>query len=58
MVLYGLDLMLVADKTESFPYADVLPFLAEHVQPSDQMLIFGCGTDLSIRLSRDGYGTR
>lgn len=42
----------------SFPYADVLPFLKEHVQPSDQMLVLGCGTELPLQLSRDGYGTR
>eukprot|EP00752_Nemacystus_decipiens_P007778 g6946.t1 len=41
-----------------FPYEDVLPFLKEHVQPSDQMLVLGCGTELPLRLSRDGYGTR
>lgn len=43
---------------EPFPYQDVLPFLAEHVQPSDQMLVLGCGTELPLQLSRDGYGTR
>lgn len=42
----------------SFPYQDVLPFLKEHVQPSDQMLLLGCGTELPLQLSRDGYGTR
>lgn len=41
-----------------FPYEDVLPFLKEHVQPSDQMLVLGCGTELPLQLSRDGYGTR
>ncbi|CAN0353760.1 unnamed protein product [Pylaiella littoralis] len=41
-----------------FPYEDVLPFLKEHVQPSDQMLVMGCATDLPLQLSRDGYGTR
>ncbi|CAM9777148.1 unnamed protein product [Ectocarpus sp. 4 AP-2014] len=42
----------------SFPYQDVLPFLKEHVQPSDQMLLLGCGTELPLQLSRGGYGTR
>ncbi|CAM9199845.1 unnamed protein product [Hapterophycus canaliculatus] len=42
----------------AFPYEDVLPFLKEHVQPSDQMLLMGCGTELPLQLSRDGYGAR
>lgn len=46
------------DQIASFPYEDVLPFLKEHVQPSDQMLVMGCGTELPLLLSRDGYGTR
>ncbi|CAM9751205.1 unnamed protein product [Ascophyllum nodosum] len=50
--------MTTTVEIESFPYEDVLPFLAEHVQPSDQILVFGCGTELPLRLSRDGYGTR
>lgn len=45
-------------KIKGFPYVDVLPFLAEHIQPSDQMLVMGCGTELPLQLSRDGYGTR
>ncbi|CAM9580830.1 unnamed protein product [Chrysoparadoxa australica] len=41
-----------------FPYESVIPFLAEHVQPSDQVLILGATTDLAEQLSRNGYGTR
>jgi hypothetical protein len=39
-------------------YDAVMPFLKEHIQPSDQLLIFGAGNDLPLRLSEDGYGTR
>lgn len=42
----------------SFPYDILLPFLEEHIQPSDQVLMLGAGTDLPIKLSADGYGTR
>lgn len=49
---------LCARQVESFPYSDVLPFLSEHVQPSDQMLVMGCMSELPLQLSRDGYGTR
>eukprot|EP00903_Cladosiphon_okamuranus_P012894 g12040.t1 len=50
--------MSATAKISPFPYGDVLPFLKEHVQPSDQMLVLGCGTELPLQLSRDGYGTR
>ncbi|CAM9109822.1 unnamed protein product [Choristocarpus tenellus] len=42
---------------DNLPYADIIPFLREHVQPPDQILIYGCGTDIPLQLSRDGYGT-
>eukprot|EP00904_Undaria_pinnatifida_P005685 jgi/Undpi1/2246/HiC_scaffold_12.g05632.m1 len=51
-------MMSAAVEIGPFPYKDVLPFLKEHVQPSDQMLVLGCGTELPLQLSRDGYGTR
>lgn len=50
--------LAVSLQIQPFPYTYVLPFLAEHVQPSDQMLVLGCGTELPLQLSRDGYGTR
>ncbi|CAM9260588.1 unnamed protein product [Scytosiphon promiscuus] len=50
--------MAATAEISSFPYEDVLPFLKEHVQPSDQMLLMGCGTELPLQLSRDGYGAR
>eukprot|EP00611_Tribonema_gayanum_P019342 TRINITY_DN3330_c0_g1_i1.p1 TRINITY_DN3330_c0_g1~~TRINITY_DN3330_c0_g1_i1.p1 ORF type:complete len:297 (+),score=81.73 TRINITY_DN3330_c0_g1_i1:59-892(+) len=42
----------------AFPYDSVLPFLKEHVQPSDQLLILGARNTLPLLLSADGYGTR
>lgn len=54
----SLVLRCTRQQISSFPYEDVLPFLKEHVQPSDQMLVLGCGTELPLQLSRDGYGTR
>ncbi|CAM9693030.1 unnamed protein product [Discosporangium mesarthrocarpum] len=45
-------------KLETWPYSDILPFLSEHVQPSDQILLLGCGTNLPVMLSHDGYGAR
>ena len=33
------------------------PFLSERMQPSDQILFVGAGTDLSVQLSATGYGT-
>jgi hypothetical protein len=39
------------------PYEDVIPFLSEHVQPSDQLLFVGLDTDMAMQMSRNGYGT-
>ena len=38
-------------------YDIIMPFLSEHVQPSDQILFIGAHTDLSVQLSAAGYGT-
>lgn len=40
----------------SAPFGDIIPFLSEHIQKSDQLLFVGLNTDLAIQLSRDGYG--
>jgi hypothetical protein len=38
-------------------YDIIVPFLSEHVQPSDQILFVGAKTDLSVQLCAQGYGT-
>jgi hypothetical protein len=43
---------------EQAPYDDIIPFLSEHVQPSDQILFVGASTDLALRLSLDNYGAK
>lgn len=40
------------------PAEDILPYLEEHVQPSDQMLFLGASTDLSIQMVKKGFGTK
>lgn len=39
------------------PFEDVIPFLAEHVEKSDQLLLLGCRTDLAVRMVQQGWGT-
>ena len=41
---------------EQAPYDDIIPFLSEHIQLSDQMLFVGAATDLAMQLSKNGYG--
>ena len=41
----------------SAPFDDIIPFLAEHVEKSDQLLFLGCKTDLSVRMVQAGWGT-
>ena len=41
---------------QNAPYEDIIPFLSEHVQPSDQLLFVGARTDLCIQLAKNGYG--
>ena len=43
---------------ENSPYDDVIPFLSEHVQPSDQLLFVGAKTDMCLQLARNGYGSQ
>lgn len=40
------------------PFEDVIPFLSEHVQLSDQMLFLGASTDFPIEMVRMGFGTK
>lgn len=37
-------------------YDEVIPFLSEHIQKSDQMLLLGASTDFSLKLVKDGFG--
>jgi len=39
------------------PFEDIIPFLSEHIQKSDQLLFLGLSSDLAIQLSKEGYGT-
>lgn len=69
----------VAMAIENAPFDDIIPFLSEHIQPSDvifasliiintfrfiwifinqQLLFLGAKTDMSMRLSKAGYGTK
>ena len=38
------------------PFDDVIPFLSEHVAPSDQLLFLGASTDMALQLLKVGYG--
>lgn len=39
------------------PVDYIMPFLSEHIQPSDQLLFVGASTDMVVKLSSLGYGT-
>mmetsp|Transcript_28205 Transcript_28205/g.38815 ORF Transcript_28205/g.38815 Transcript_28205/m.38815 type:complete len:250 (+) Transcript_28205:11-760(+) len=43
---------------ERAPYDEIIPFLSEHIQLSDQILFLGSGSDMPLRLVQDGYGTK
>ena len=45
-----------ADLYVESPFSDIIPFLSEHIQESDQMLVLGTSTDLCLQLAKDGYG--
>ena len=47
---------LQAAAVKSAPFNDIIPFLSEHVQLTDQLLFVGAGTDMSLQLLRAGYG--
>ena len=38
-------------------FDDIIPFLSEHVEKSDQLLFLGCKTDLCVQLVKAGWGT-
>jgi len=40
------------------PVDYIMPFLSEHIQPSDQLLFVGASTDMVVKLSKLGYGTK
>ena len=40
------------------PFDSIIPFLSEHIQPSDQLLFLGTKTDLWLQLINAGYGTK
>ena len=54
----GITSSLSASLIEIAPYDDIIPFLSEHVQQSDQILFVGATTDLSLQMVRSGYGTK
>lgn len=43
---------------EKAPYDDVIPFVSEHINYSDQILFLGCKTDFALQLIRNEYGMR
>mmetsp|Transcript_33358 Transcript_33358/g.31829 ORF Transcript_33358/g.31829 Transcript_33358/m.31829 type:complete len:246 (+) Transcript_33358:127-864(+) len=47
----------VSESVETAPFADIIPFLSEHVQPSDMILFIGAQTDLPLQLIKNRYGT-
>lgn len=40
------------------PYEDIIVYLSEHIQISDQILLLGAHNDLAYQLLRDGYGLK
>jgi len=42
---------------EHAPFDDIIPFLSEHIQLSDQLLFVGASTDMCVQLVRAGFGT-
>lgn len=39
------------------PFEDMIPYVSEHVQISDQMLVLGADSDFPLQMARAGYGT-
>jgi hypothetical protein len=50
-------LQSTAPTCASAAFTDIVPYLAEHVEKSDQVLFLGCKTDLSVQLCKAGWGT-
>jgi hypothetical protein len=40
------------------PYEDIIPFVSEHINYSDQILFLGAHTDFPLQLLREEYGIR
>jgi hypothetical protein len=38
------------------PYDDIIPYLSQHINPSDMILFVGASTDMSLQLIKNGYG--
>ena len=47
---------LLANLIAHAPYNDIIPFLSEHINPSDMILFVGARTDLSLQLVKNGFG--
>ena len=43
---------------EKAPFNDIIPFLSEHIQPSDQLLFVGASTDMALHLVAAGFGVK
>ena len=54
----GIKNSLLRAIVKTAPYEDIIPFLSEHIQPSDQLLFVGAKTDLAIQLAKNGYGSK
>ena len=44
-------------RADPAPWDDIIPFLSEHVEKSDQLLFLGCKTDLCVQMVKAGWGT-
>jgi hypothetical protein len=40
------------------PFDELMPFVSEHINPSDQILFVGAKTDMSLKLAKNGYGVK
>eukprot|EP01039_Chlorochromonas_danica_P010463 gene10463-11593_t len=53
----ALSASLQSSVVSSSHYEDVFPYLCEHLQRTDQLLIVGAKNDLALNLALDGFGT-
>jgi hypothetical protein len=49
----SIDSKIVIEKT---PFEFIIPFLSEHIQKTDQLLLLGAKTDFALKLAEAGYG--
>ena len=56
--MFGAQRQSSALNLETSPYADIIPYLSEHIQPSDQLLFVGAKTDMCLQLAKNGYGAQ